>query len=66
MQGRNGTTYRIGLAAVLLLLAAILTATVMMTALAADETDDSKIHVVTVDVNPVSYTHLTLPTSETV
>ena len=52
MQGRNVTTYRIGLAAVLLLLAAILTATVMMTALAADETDDSKIHVVTVDVNP--------------
>ena len=50
MQGRNGTTYRIGLAAVLLLLAAILTATVMMPALAADETDDSKIHVVTVDV----------------
>ena len=36
MQGRNGITYRIGLAAVLLLLAAILTATVMMTALAAD------------------------------
>ena len=51
MQGRKGTKYRIGLAAVLLFLAVILTS-VMMTALAADETDDTKIHVVTVDVNP--------------